>query len=198
MLHPIIPFFTEYVWDEASTILKKETSRISQSKWPEKTSYNELGSERVNSLISLISSIRSTRAELNVPAKTKVKIYYSQVSADLVEIIEKNKEIVTTLTRSNEFEKKEYSEDKGLVQVNFNDGLIYLSLKGIIDFDKEKKRLQKNLEKIELEIKKIEMKLNDNNFIDNAPENIIKEQKEREKGYQLSKNKILRTIQSFK
>ena len=198
MLHPIMPFFTEYVWDKGSKILKKETSRISQSKWPEKISYNELDSERVNSLINLISSIRSTRAELNVPAKIKINISYSQVSAELEETIEKNKEIVIALTRSDKFEKKEYLEDKGLVQVISNDGLIYLSLKGIIDFDEEKKRLQKNLEKIELEIKKIEIKLNDNNFIANAPENIIKEQKERKKEYQLSKDKILRTIQSFK
>ena len=197
MLHPIMPFFTEYVWDKASKILKKETSRISQSKWPEKISYNTLDSE-VNSLINLISSIRSTRAELNVPAKTKINISYSQVSADLEETIEKNKEIVTALTRSDKFEKKEYLEDKGSVQVISNDGLIYLSLKGIIDFDEEKKRLQKNLKKIESEINKIEIKLNDSNFIANAPENIIKEQKEEKKEYQLSKNKILRTIQSFK
>ena len=46
-----------------------------------------------------------------------------------------------------------------MVQVLFNDGLIYLSLKGIIDFDIEKKRLTKNLSKIESELEKIENKL---------------------------------------
>ena len=79
----------------------------------------------------------------------------------------------------------------------FVTSLIYLSLKGIIDFKEEKKRLEKNLTKIELEIKKIQIKLNDNNFINNAPEEIINEQKEREKEYQLSKEKIKKTIQSF-
>ena len=35
MLHPIMPFFTEHVWDKAAGILKKDTSQISRAKWPE-------------------------------------------------------------------------------------------------------------------------------------------------------------------
>ena len=84
-----------------------------------------------------------------------------------------------------------------MVQVIFNDGLIYLSLKGIIDFEEEKKKIAKKSEKTELELNKIHSKLNDKNFINNAPEEIILEQKEREKEYQLSKDKITKTIQNF-
>ena len=197
MLHPIMPFFTEHVWDQAANILEKGSQRISQSQWPHKLDFEALKSDKVNLFINLISSIRSTRAELNVPAKSKVKISYSNVSSDLEEIIEKNKEIIVSLTRSDSFEKKEYSKDDGMVQVIFNDGLIYLSLKGIIDFEEEKRRLQKNLKKTELELSKIHSKLNDKNFINNAPEEIILEQKEREKEYQLSKDKITKTIQNF-
>jgi valyl-tRNA synthetase len=197
MLHPIMPFFTEHVWDKATNILVNETQRISQSQWPQKLNFESLKSEKVNLFINLISSIRSTRAELNVPAKSKVKISYSNVSSDLEEIIEHNKEIIISLTRSDSFEKEEYSKDEGLVQVIFNDGLIYLSLKGIIDFEEEKRRLQKNLKKTEIELSKIHNKLKDKNFIDNAPEEIILEQKEREKEYQSSKDKITKTIQNF-
>ena len=197
MLHPIMPFFTEHVWDQATNILEKGSQRISRSQWPQKLDFESINSEKVNLFINLISSIRSTRAELNVPVKSKVKISYSNVSSDLEEIIEKNKEIIVSLTRSDSFKKEEYSKDEGMVQVIFNDGLIYLSLKGIIDFEEEKRRLQKNLKKTELELTKIHSKLNDKNFINNAPEEIILEQKEREKEYQLSKDKITKTIQNF-
>ena len=155
MLHPIMPFFTEHVWDQATNILEKGSQRISQSQWPQKLDFESINSEKVNLFINLISSIRSTRAELNVPAKSKVKISYSNVSSDLEEIIKKNKEIIVSLTRSDSFKKEEYSKDEGMVQVIFNDGLIYLSLKGIIDFEEEKRRLQKNLKKTELELNKI-------------------------------------------
>ena len=124
-------------------------------------------------------------------------VNYSNVSPALDEIIRNNMEIISALTRSNSFENKEYSKDEGMVQVIFNDGLIYLSLKGIINLDEEKKRLQKNLKKIDLEISKIQNKLNDSNFKNNAPDKIIKSQKEREKEYQLSREKIIKTINSF-
>ena len=84
-----------------------------------------------------------------------------------------------------------------MVQVIFNDGLIYLSLGGIINLNDEKKRLEKNLEKIEAEINKIQFKLNDKSFINNAPQEIINKQEERKKEYQLSKDKIKKTIKSF-
>ena len=106
MLHPIMPFFTEHVWDQATNILEKGSQRISRSQWPQKLDFESINSEKVNLFINLISSIRSTRAELNVPAKSKVKISYSNVSSDLEEIIEKNKEIIISLTRSDSFEKR--------------------------------------------------------------------------------------------
>ena len=85
-----------------------------------------------------------------------------------------------------------------MVQVIFNDGLIYLSLKDIIDLKQEKERLEKTFKKIDFEISKIQNKLNNENFINNAPEEIILEQKERKEEYQLSKEKISKTIESLK
>ena len=84
-----------------------------------------------------------------------------------------------------------------MVQVIFNDGLIYLSLKGIIDFEQEKNRLQKSLLKIEKEINKIDTKLKSENFTQNAPAEIIDEQKSRHKEYVLSREKIEMAIKSL-
>ena len=84
-----------------------------------------------------------------------------------------------------------------MVQVIFNDGLIYLSLKGIIDFEQEKNRLQKSFLKIEKEMNKIDIKLKSENFTQNAPEEIIDEQKNRYKEYELSKKKIEVAIKSL-
>ena len=77
-----------------------------------------------------------------------------------------------------------------MIQVMFNDGLIYLLLKDIINFEEEAVRLNKKLEKIIKEIKKIDVKLVDKNFIENAPNKVIEEQKERLEDYQLQMKKI--------
>ena len=78
-----------------------------------------------------------------------------------------------------------------MAQVMFSDGLIYLSLKDIIDLEEEKNRLNKNLIKINSEISKIQLKLEDKKFLDNAPEEIVNEQKKRKKitNYQKTKSK---------
>ncbi len=198
MLHPIIPFFTEHLWEKASAILKKGTPRISQEKWPETLQNLSMDSSDINLLIELISAIRSTRAEMNVPANAKVEINFSKISSNLDSVIQKYSNVIISIARLSSIQKREFSKDAGMVQVLFNDGLIYLCLKGIIDFSEERNRLEKNLSKINIEISKIHKKLNDEKFINNAPKEVIDEQKEREKDYLSSKERLEKAIKSIK
>ena len=85
-----------------------------------------------------------------------------------------------------------------MIQVMFNDGLIYLLLKDIIDFEEEVSRLSKKLEKTIKEIKKIDAKLEDKNFIENAPNKVIEEQKERLEEYQLQMKKIEKELEAIR
>ena len=72
-----------------------------------------------------------------------------------------------------------------------------LCCKGIIDLKEEKNRLEKNLKKINNEMSKINIKLNDDNFMKNAPKNIIDEQMQRKEEYQKSKDKLENAIKSI-
>ncbi len=197
MFHPIMPFFTEHLWHQASDILKNDTIKINKSEWPKGINVDERDNHKINLLLEFISSIRSTRSEMNVPANAVIDINYSKISNELASIFDEHKETIQSLTRSKSITKKNFSKDEGMVQVIFNDGLIYLSLKGIIDFEQEKNRLKKSLSKIEKEMNKINEKLESDNFIQNAPEEIIDEQKNRHKEYILSKEKIEMAIKSL-
>ena len=101
------------------------------------------------------------------------------------------------MIRADSFEKNDNIHEEGMVQVIFNDGLIYLSLKDIIDFKTETERLSKNLEKIEAEIVKISEKLADKSFISNAPVEVVNEQKERLDDYIVSKDKVEKALESI-
>ena len=83
-----------------------------------------------------------------------------------------------------------FKKNEGMMQVMFNDGLIYLLLKDIINFEEEAARLNKKLEKTIKEIEKIGAKLVNKNFIENAPNKVIEEQKERLENYQSQMKKI--------
>ena len=192
-----MPFFTEHLWHKASNTLKNDTTKINKSEWPKGIHVDEKDNKKIKVLLELISSIRSTRSEMNVPANAVIDINYSKISNELGTIFDQHKETIQSLTRSKSITEKNFSKDEGMVQVIFNDGLIYLSLKGIIDFEQEKNRLQKSLLKIEKEMNKIEIKLKSENFTQNAPAEIIAEQKNRYKEYELSKEKIEVAIKSL-
>ena len=190
MLHPIIPFFTEHLWKEAAPILIKSSEKINQSKWPEKVNNNGNNTSKINTLIELITAIRSTRSELKVPANIEIDIAYSNISDDLKLTIESHKSMILNLTKSKSISMSAFKKNEGMIQVMFNDGLIYLLLKDIINFEEEAARLNRKLEKTIKEIKKIDAKLVDKNFIENAPNKVIEEQKERLEDYQSQMKKI--------
>ena len=104
---------------------------------------------------------------------------------------------LNSMARVNLVSSKKSDQTEGMVQIILNDGLIYLSLKDIIDFDTEIKRLSKNLEEIESEIDKINAKLSDKDFVSNAPKEVVNEQKERLDDYKISKNKVEKAIKSI-
>ena len=196
MLHPIMPFFTEHLWKEAHTILGKSSNKIIHTPWPSEDLVEKIDCKKVDELINLISSIRSTRSELNVPAKAKIDVYY-EPNNNLEAFLKEYQIPLNSMARVNLVSSKKSDQTEGMVQIIINDGLIYLSLKDIIDFDTEIKRLSKNLEEIESEIDKINAKLSDKDFVSNAPKEVVNEQKERLDDYKISKNKVEKAIKSI-
>ncbi|MAR77557.1 MAG: valine--tRNA ligase [Gammaproteobacteria bacterium] len=196
MLHPIMPFFTEYLWKEASSVLGKSQNKVIHTGWSSSFVNKKVDCEQIDELINVISLIRSTRSELNVPAKANVDIYFDP-NKKLENLFNLYSSSLKSMARASPVSIKNPDENEGMVQVILNDGLIYLSLKDIIDFKAESKRLSKNLDKIETEIVKINKKLGDKSFISNAPEEVVQEQKERLNDYAISKNKIEKAIDSI-
>ena len=196
MLHPIMPFFTEHLWKEAHSILGKSPTKIIHTAWPSSVVNKKLDCKKIDELINIISLIRSTRSELNVPAKAKVDIYF-EPNKNLENLLNVYSASLNSMARVSPVSVKRPDQNEGMVQIILNDGLIYLSLKDIIDFKTEAKRLSKNLEKIETEIVKINEKLADANFVSNAPTEVVNEQKERLNDYKVSKNKVEKAIESI-
>ena len=197
MLHPIIPFFTEHLWKEATLILGNSSNNLIHTAWPPNFLNKKLDCSEVDEIINIISLIRSTRSELNVPAKAKVDVYF-EPNKNLENLLNVHSASLNNMAKVNLASiKKPDQNNEGMVQIILNDGLIYLALKDIIDFKIEAERLSKNLSKIEGEIDKINKKLGNKNFISNAPSEVVNEQKERLNDYTVSKNKFAKALESI-
>ena len=197
MLHPIMPFITEHLWQEIDFINDKSSNKIIHASWPKIDLPVKKNNKDADKLIQIISAIRSTRAELNVPIKSMIDIKYTENQLQLKELFNTYEQTISSIARINKVEIFDGNRQEGDIQIIVNDEIFYLSLLGIIDFKEESDRLTKNLSKISKEIDKISSKLESPNFIENAPKNIILEQKERLEEYMSSKSKIEDAIKSF-
>ena len=197
MLHPIMPFITEHLWQEIDFINDKSSNKIIHASWPKIDLPVKKNNKDADRLIQIISAIRSTRAELNVPVKSMIDIKYTENQIQLKEVFNTYEQTISSIARIDKVKIFDGSRQEGDIQIIVNDEIFYLSLLGIIDFTEESDRLTKNLSKISKEIDKISSKLESPNFIENAPKNIILEQKERLEEYMSSKSKIEDAIKSF-
>ena len=197
MLHPIMPFITEHLWQEISFINDKSSKKIIHASWPRIAIPKKTNTKDADKLIQIISAIRSARAELNVPIKSMIEIKYTTNQIQLSEIFKSYQQTIGSIANIDKIEIFDGERQEGDIQIIVNDEIFYLSLLGIIDFKEESERLIKNLAKVNKEIEKVTNKLNSQNFIENAPKNIISEQKERLEEYMSSKSKIEDAIKSF-
>ena len=185
IMHPIMPFITEELWGD---IVGGETLLISQS-WP-KTDlpHDATAQEEINWVIRLISEIRTVRGELNVPAKSLIKLLVKDASALTQQRLKTHEVLIKKLGRLGEIETTDQMSQNA-AQIILEETTFILPLEGVIDIDQESARLEKEIVKQKSDIKKLEAKLANEKFVSRAPAEIIAENRER---LEAAKNIVLK------
>ena len=179
LLHPFMPFVTEEIY---SKLIPEEDS-LMMSKWPE---YREdwdfpQAENIVEHLKRLATGVRNVRAEMNVPAGRKIKIYVVSEDQKLREGFELLKDAVLRLANASEFivqkDKDGIAEDA--MSVVIPDATAYLPLEDMIDFEQELERLTKEEERLKKEIARCNGMLNNEKFVSKAPEAKVQEERDK-------------------
>jgi len=175
LLHPFMPFITEELWDRTA----ERSSLLIIADWPQAAlSRNEEACAEIEWLITLVSGVRSVRTEMNVPAGAKIELVLVDASAASHARLERNLDSISTLARLSSVSFAE-TVPTASAQFVLGEAVVALPLGGVIDVTKERARLQKELQRAESEIAKVDAKLGNADFISRAPEDVIDEQKER-------------------
>ena len=182
MLHPYMPFITEEIWQQ----LPHEGDSITVASWPEVNEAfdNEQAVKEMDRLVSMIRSVRNIRAEVDTPMSREIQMIVKAESADIVKELEKNRSYLerfcnpSSLTIAEEVEVPEQAMSSVITGAE-----IYLPLEGLIDFEKEISRLEKELEKWEKEVAFVQKKLSNKGFVEKAPEKLVQEEKQKEQDY---------------
>ena len=187
LCHPIIPYITEEIWSEMYKLDYTKESLLMNSKFPSQQKiFNDIEIEREIEIVKdIINSIRKTRSDLNIHPKTLLDIYCISDKENLLANIKNNKNIIHSLSKVKSINYEIDSEAiKDCITVSVRDLIIYIPIKDTVNVDDETNRLRKKINEIESALIKVNNKLDNKNFIEKAPSNVIKENTDKQKIYQ--------------
>jgi len=179
LLHPFMPFITEELW---LNIADSRDSHLIVSAWPDLADslIDDAASKDIAWVQTLITNLRSVRADMNIPPSKKAPLL--MLADTLDPRLAAYAEVLSPMARVDGVETASEAP-KGALQTVV-DGVTYaIPLDGLIDKGAEKARLTKEAEKAQTEIDKIDKKLSNKAFTDKAPEKVVNLQKERREGY---------------
>lgn len=187
LAHPIMPFITEVIWQKVKTPAGIQAETIMLQPYP---SFNEMGKDTeaedaIQWIKGVVVAIRNIRGELNISPTKKIDVYLNNTSTQDQTFLEENKAFLLRLADIATINLIEDTDSIAPVATQlFEQVKIIVPLKGLVDIEKERQRLQKSLTKLEQEVNRIEKKLNNPHFVDKAPSNVVGKEKQKLAQYQ--------------
>lgn len=178
LLNPIMPFETEELWRHLAD--RGDATLVTQP-WPDYPAglVDPQAAAEMDWVIRLISAVRTIRSEMNVPPAAELTATLRDASAETGRRLDTHGALIRRLARLASIEASDAVPEKGAAQAVIDEATLVLPLAGIIDLDKERARLTKEIERNASEVEKIDRKLGNAQFLEKAPDEVVEEQRER-------------------
>ena len=180
LLHPFMPYITEELWARTAEHAAPRAHLLIQSAWPSLWSLPEdkAAHDEMQWVIDLVSGIRSIRSEMNVPPSAKIQLVLKDTNAESARRLQTHRDVIATLARLADA-RTDGALPLGSAQFVIGEAVAALPLGDVIDFAKERARLEKELKKANDEIARFDAKLANEQFVSRAPEEVLTEQREK-------------------
>ena len=194
VLHPLMPYITEELWEQLSP---DRANRLISAGWPEYGAdlIDPAARDEMDWVVRLISSVRSMRSEMNVPPSAQIELKLKDAGPESLKRLDTHRDLILRMGRLAGAEPLSGPVPKSAVQAVLDETTLILPLEGIVDLEKERARLTKEVEKLSGEIKKIDAKLSNEQFVAKAPEEVIEEQRDRRKAAEQARDKLQKALE---
>ena len=174
LLHPFMPFITEEIWQA----IPNDCETIMMAKFPEyDEALNFADDEReFGRIMAAVKAIRNVRAEKNVPPSRKAHLF---IDTDFTDTFEKGASFFERLASASDVTVGKNLKVENAALAVTDSAKIYLPMGDLIDREAELKRLQKELENCQREIRSTEGKLANKEFVAKAPEKVVNVEREK-------------------
>lgn len=180
LLHPIMPFFTEEIFEK----LPNTSGSIVVAEYPKvRPEFNDdKASEGVAMLIELITAVRNIRAEVNTPLSKQVPIFIKSEQAEFLNSVAPY--IARFANPSELVIAEEVVLNEQAMTAVITGAELFLPLKGLINIEEEIARLEKELAKWQKELDLVNKKLGNERFVANAKAEVVQKEKDKLADYQ--------------
>ena len=185
-LHPMMPFLTEEIWQRvpkqaASPTDEQPTIMLAPYPTPEACgTYDENADREMATLQGVIVALRTVRAEHDLSRGLQVSAELRTDDGASREMMERERQAIETLCRATVTIRDDSAEVPGHSAVTVAHGVrVVVPLAGLVDPEKERERLGRELKKVEKDLAVVTKKLGNANFVDRAPEDVVRTERER-------------------
>jgi valyl-tRNA synthetase len=148
-------------------------------------------------VVDLVTAIRSVRAEMNIPPATLAPLVLAGASDESRARAQRWSDVIKRMSRLADISFADQAP-AGAVQLLIRGEVAALPLKGIVDVAAQRTRLGKEIAKADADINRVDFKLADQNFIANAPEEIVEDEKEKREAAVARKTKFVEALERLK
>lgn len=194
LLHPLMPFITEEIWQKTAKFTNENESSIMLSAYPkaDETLINEVIEEELAWVKSIIQALRTLRSEMGISPAKLIPLTIRNITPILKDRLDKYQETLKILSKISHIYCPDANEPVAVsATAVVGDIELLIPMADLIDKTAELKRLAKEITKLDHDINLAENKLNNPNFTDKAPPSIIAKEQEKVLQARQTKEKLL-------
>lgn len=183
LLHPLVPFVTEELWQAVAPKLGIEETTIMLRPYPQAVDFAgdyATAEADIEWLKAMVSALRRVRSELNVAPARLVTLLLADADATDRARIDRFESQLRFLTRLDRIGfLADAAEAPAAAAAVVGELKLLVPLEGLVDLGAERTRLDKELKRVEAEIEKCNAKLASETFVSNAPAAVVEQERKR-------------------
>ena len=176
IVHPFMPFITEEIWQA----LPHDGESLMIARYPEYTESLSFPQEEADfeMVMEAIKAVRARRSDMNVPPSKKAHLY---IVTDSPVVFNAGESYICKLAYAESIavSGQEPEEASGMVSVVTDHARMFMPMAELVDLEKERERLKKEIEKAEKQLQSQIGKLANENFVSRAPEHVVNMEREK-------------------
>ncbi len=174
LIHPFMPYVSEELWGKTAN----REGMLMEANWPTLNAFEDKAvAEKQDWIFNLITAVRSVRSSVNIPASSKITLKIKDATDVQRQNIEENQGILRLLSKTAEIVFVKESSAGEVAQI-FDGMTLLIPVAGLIDVDKEKERLNKELANLTAFIERTKAQLSNESFVSKAPEQVVADKRQ--------------------